>query len=221
MPLPCLPSARAPSGSPFCALAWWATGLVLALSALLLVEPSAQLYLAVAQSGAQWPERLADPLIITLCAGLAVAAFFPGRTGRGRAASGLAAGVGVMLAYGSSEVIKAVLAQDRPCRVVVLDPSCPPPGSWSFPSNHTTISFALATAMVLVIRSWWATSAHVIALAAAVSRVVDGVHYPHDVLAGAVLGTCTTIAAALLLERWTRLLLEHIGTHREQDLSKH
>src|SRR5699024_9507870 len=50
MPLPCLPSARAPSGSPFCALAWWATGLVLALSALLLVEPSAQLYLAVAQS---------------------------------------------------------------------------------------------------------------------------------------------------------------------------
>lgn len=216
MRLPCLPSAQAPPSSPFCALAWWATGLVLALSALLLVEPSAQLYLAVSRSGAQWPERLASALIIALCACLAVAAFVPGRTGRRRAASGLAAGVGVVLAYGSSEAIKAVLAQDRPCRVIVLDPSCPAPGSWSFPSNHTTIAFALATAIFLVIRSWWAASAHLVALVAAASRVVDGVHYPHDVLAGAILGTCTTIAGALLLERWTRPLVERIGAFREQ-----
>lgn len=199
-----------------CALAWCAAGLVLALSAMLLAEPSARLYLAVARSGAQWPERLANALIITLCACLAVAAFLPGRTGRRRAASGLAAGVGVVLAYGSSEAIKAVLAQDRPCRVVVLDPSCPAAGSWSFPSNHTTIAFALATAIFLVIRSWWASSAYLVALTAAASRVVDGVHYPHDILAGAILGTCTTIAAALLLERWTRPLVERIGPRREQ-----
>lgn len=213
MQLPCLPSAQTPLRSTLCALAWWAAGLVLALSALLLVEPSARLYLAVAQSGAQWPERLASALIIALSACLAVAAFLPGRTGRRRAASGLAAGVGVVLAYGSSEAIKAVLTQDRPCRVVVLDPSCPEAGSWSFPSNHTTIAFGLATAVFLVIRSWWALSGHLIALTAAVSRVVDGVHYPHDVLAGAILGTCTTIAAAVLLERWTGTLVERIGDH--------
>lgn len=216
MPLPCFPSAQVPRGSILCALAWWAVGLVLALSALLLVEPSARLYLAIARSGIQWPERLASALIIALCVCLAVAAFVPGRTGRRRAASGLAAGVGVVLAYGSSEAIKEVLAQDRPCRVIVLDPSCPAPGSWSFPSNHTTIAFALATAVFLVTRSWWAASAHLVALAAAVSRVVDGVHYPHDVLAGAILGTCTTIAAALLLERWTNPLVERIGAHRAQ-----
>src|SRR5699024_823903 len=81
IPLSSLPPAQAPPGSPICSLAWWASALVLALSSPLLVEPSAQLYLAVAQSGAEWPERLAGPPIIPLCAALAVAAFFPGRTG--------------------------------------------------------------------------------------------------------------------------------------------
>src|SRR5699024_11091362 len=103
------------------------------------------------------------------------------------------------------------LAQDRPCRTVLPDPHCPVVGSWSFPSNHATIAFALATVIVLVVGRWWASSAYLAAFATAASRVVDGVHFPHDVLAGAILGTCTTVALAILLNRWMRDLIERLG----------
>lgn len=63
-----------------------------------------------------------------------------------------------------------------------------------FPSDHATASFAIAMAIFLRHRRWG-----VVALLAAavlsVGRVAIGVHYPSDVLAGALLG----IAAALVL----------------------
>lgn len=181
------------------ALTWWATGLLLATAALLLTEPSTALYEAVAHAGTAWPEPLAGALIIALGAALALATWHTGRRHRHRTATGVAAGVGVVTSYGSSELLKLLVAQERPCRSVLLDPSCPGAGNWSFPSNHTTIAFALATAIVLVTRSRWVWSAYLVALAAGAARVVDGVHFPHDVLAGAILGTCTTVAVAALL----------------------
>lgn len=65
----------------------------------------------------------------------------------------------------------------------------------SFPSGHATVSFAIAFAIFLRNKRWgWA----LIALAAfvSVSRVVVGVHYPSDILGGAVLGYLVALAAA-------------------------
>lgn len=63
-----------------------------------------------------------------------------------------------------------------------------------FPSDHATASFAIAVAIFLRNRRWGAV-ALLAAAVLSVGRVAIGVHFPSDVLAGAVLGT----AAAFVL----------------------
>ena len=73
------------------------------------------------------------------------------------------------------------------------------PHSDSFPSGHTATSFACATVLAaLVPRA--APAFYVLALAIGYSRIYVGVHWPLDVVGGAVLG----IATALLLLAVTR-----------------
>jgi undecaprenyl-diphosphatase len=64
----------------------------------------------------------------------------------------------------------------------------------SFPSDHATASFAIATA-ILLRKPRWGLVAIALAAILSVGRVAAGVHYPSDALAGAALGS----AAALLL----------------------
>jgi undecaprenyl-diphosphatase len=104
-------------------------------------------------------------------------------------------------AYGCSEVLKSVVAQERPCRAVAGAAAslvaCPPHGDWSFPSNHATIAGGSAAALALVRRALlWLTAP--LALLMAFSRVFVGVHYPHDVLAGLALGALVAVAAVRL-----------------------
>lgn len=193
------------------ALSWWGAGVLLGASALLLGEPSTSVYRAVAHAGPDWPDLLADVLILGLTAWFGAGMWQALRSDPTRAATGLAAGAGVLVAYGSSETVKLLLAHDRPCRSVLPDPQCPGVGNWSFPSNHATIAFAVATAVVLLVARWWAWTGFLLALVAGSSRVVDGVHFPHDVLAGAALGVGTTVACALVLTRWTLPLVERLG----------
>jgi membrane-associated phospholipid phosphatase len=62
-------------------------------------------------------------------------------------------------------------------------------GSPSFPSGHTSEAFALATSISLTYPKWYVIAPSFIwAGAVGYSRMDLGVHYPSDVLAGAVLG---------------------------------
>lgn len=62
-------------------------------------------------------------------------------------------------------------------------------GSYSFPSGHTAMAFSLATSLSLRYPKWyvivpsalWATSV-------GISRMQRGVHYPSDVISGALIG---------------------------------
>lgn len=62
----------------------------------------------------------------------------------------------------------------------------------SFPSGHTTTAFALAMWVFLLTHRtryrWWGYGALVLAGLVGLSRIYRGVHYPADVLAGALLG---------------------------------
>jgi undecaprenyl-diphosphatase len=97
---------------------------------------------------------------------------------------------GQLISYG----LKQAIGRKRPSDVYVTPtPLVHAPHDGSFPSGHATVSFACATLL-----SFYAPRAapafFLLAVAIAWSRVYVGVHYPLDVLGGAVLGVVIAIA---------------------------
>ncbi|MRG92442.1 phosphatase PAP2 family protein [Polyangium spumosum] len=93
--------------------------------------------------------------------------------------------------------VKALVGRARPCDVLA---ACEPvfissPGGHSFPSGHAAGSFAFAA---FVASAWprFAVPAFVFAALVAWSRCFLGVHYPSDILAGALVGTSIGLLVA-------------------------
>jgi membrane-associated phospholipid phosphatase len=62
-------------------------------------------------------------------------------------------------------------------------------GSYSFPSGHTSMAFTIATSLSLLYPKWYViASSYVWASGVGYSRMYLGVHYPSDVLVGALIG---------------------------------
>ena len=57
----------------------------------------------------------------------------------------------------------------------------------AFPSGHATVAFAIATAVFLWNRTWGSVL-YAAALVVGISRIIGGVHWPTDILAGALVG---------------------------------
>jgi undecaprenyl-diphosphatase len=104
----------------------------------------------------------------------------------------------VLIAYfasaAASDAIKLAVGRARP----VDDPLVREPTTHSFPSGHATTSFACAATLAPFVGRRGAVVLYVLAAAIAYSRVYVGVHYPLDVLGGAVLGLSVAIALRLL-----------------------
>jgi len=100
--------------------------------------------------------------------------------------------------------LKLLAQRDRP-PTVILDPEplMQVPKTSSFPSGHAASSFACAYVL-----SRFAPRLtvffYVLALGIAFSRIYVGVHYPIDVLVGAMLGTVLAIGLLWLLSALRR-----------------
>ena len=100
------------------------------------------------------------------------------------------------VAIGLNYVVKAIVKRPRPV-LEGLPPLGGAPSSLSFPSAHATSSFAVATAMTRV--EPWGALAFVLAFALALGRPYLGMHYPSDVVAGALLGVVLGLIVPLSL----------------------
>lgn len=84
-------------------------------------------------------------------------------------------------------LLKNIVARPRPfAEIEALIPLIAKPTDFSFPSGHTTASFAVALVMLRMLPKKIGIPAVVLAAMVAFSRLYLGVHYPTDVLAGFV-----------------------------------
>lgn len=129
--------------------------------------------------------------------GLTVALF--GGTDRipALAAAGMAVSLGIALFL----KLKRAIGRRRPC---ALEPHCwatlLPPDQFSFPSGHTITAFAVALALGSFYPSML-PGLLFCAASVALSRILLGMHFLTDVLAGAVLGATLGELCASLLRR--------------------
>lgn len=96
---------------------------------------------------------------------------------------------GVIARYGVDEIIRLFWHRPRPFSVLPVHYLLTDT-SWSFPSGHASFFFALSTVLYLYNKKW-GTWFYAISAVIVIGRVVAGVHYPSDILGGAVVGVVT------------------------------
>jgi membrane-associated phospholipid phosphatase len=144
--------------------------------------------------------RAADYSRLSL-ASAAVLALAGGPSGRRAAALGLAS-VGVTATI-VNLLIKPIGRRRRPDRAAEKVPVArhvSMPASTSFPSGHSASAFAFATGVGQVMPHA-AVPLRALAALVAYSRVHTGVHYPGDVVAGALAGSALAQLTTHALER--------------------
>lgn len=110
----------------------------------------------------------------------------------------------------SSSWVKPLVQRIRPCHVVqplhlLVDCSA----AYSFPSSHAANMFGAAAFLTLFYRnSAWVFFP--LAILIGYSRIYVGVHYPFDVLGGAILGMVSAVAVRALLRLPFRPLAEKL-----------
>lgn len=112
----------------------------------------------------------------------------------------LLAAISALVALGLGQIVGHIFPRERPYlahHVALLITHSP---DTSFPSDHTTLAFAIAIAVWKFHRRA-GIALFVFGLLVAFARVFVGAHYPGDVVGGAVLGGITSVLVLALAER--------------------
>ena len=133
---------------------------------------------------------LASFLIWLLFLGLAVLWIYDGKKWKEIA---LHAFIASIVAWVLSQIVKDIMPALRPFKINGYPPlTLITPGDSSFPSVHAALAFAIATSIWFhdkKVGAIYIISASFIAL----GRVLTNVHYPVDVIAGAIVGSGSAI----------------------------
>lgn len=126
----------------------------------------------------------------------------------------LIATVGLVDLIGN-QFLKQTFQRLRPCNeplmageVFLRIPACGT--GYSFISNHAANHFAIATFMFLTLGKWLGKTGYLLffwAFVVGYAQVYVGVHYPADVLAGAVVGTAVAALFASQYNKQTRFAI--------------
>lgn len=100
------------------------------------------------------------------------------------------------LALAVTTLVSSIIGRLRPY-MLPLEPNAPvtlfipEPLNASFPSGHTAVSFAIASALFRIDRRL-GLAALLVALLVALGRIAVGVHFPSDIIGGIVIGISST-----------------------------
>jgi hypothetical protein len=98
------------------------------------------------------------------------------------------------LSTGITFAMKYTFKRQRPYTKDTLIIRVGPGGGYSFPSGHTSQAFSVATSLSMAYPKWYVIApAYLWAGTVAFSRMYLGVHYPSDILAGAIVGSGSAI----------------------------
>jgi len=101
-----------------------------------------------------------------------------------------------------SNITKQIVKRQRPYQKYPYITELSAGGGYSFPSGHTSAAFTTATSLSLYFPKWYViVPAYLWAGSVGYSRIYQGVHYPSDVLAGAVVGAGSAFLA-YKVQKW-------------------
>lgn len=105
----------------------------------------------------------------------------------------------IIARFGIVELIRFFIHRPRPSSALRGIHELLSNDKWSFPSGHSAFFFALAASLYCYNKKWglWFFAA---ALLMNISRVIAGVHYPSDILGGAIVGVVTAWVVVRALE---------------------
>jgi undecaprenyl-diphosphatase len=152
-------------------------------------------------------EKVSIPLMVVITAAL----WFFSRPGGDRKWK-LACGSGfasAALGYAVAFVIHHAWARPRPYMTHHISHPWSNSTDASFPSDHATVSFAIAFA-VLAFDPLAGAIFVVIAAIIAVGRLFIGAHYPSDIVTGLVIGLVAAAVVVRLLPRFVSWVVSHV-----------
>lgn len=105
-----------------------------------------------------------------------------------------------------TEIIRHFYYHPRPFEFYGFNPLVPESGA-SFPSGHMTFLFALAMAVWYTNRKWGIIY-FLLAAVVGIARVYVGVHWPYDIVGGAIVGIICAIVIHALLRQSRKALYQ-------------
>lgn len=106
----------------------------------------------------------------------------------------------VVARFGITELIRFFYHRPRPFLTLQVHQLLPET-SWSFPSGHATFFFAMSTAIYLHNKKW-GIGFFIATIVMTVSRVIAGIHYPSDIIGGAIIGIAVAYAVFYFVRRF-------------------